>query len=269
MKLPLDSREELFPVFPIAEWNDGAEFRQGHRIAMAGLKLDKVRNLKGTTYGNWALAHPAKKAECGDYTWSETVLAPDGDLMVIWSPPIWTAAELETLSTSARAKGKLLDRYHISRQHFWPAVLQSLQLEDSPTKGLNNRRIYQEDVSVSCAVEVSVYVTDVAPTEERVQCEEPIPGEIHGTLNGEPVDFPSCLHGRVTVTSIAPSDATIIDCMPDRQNPPPGDTLVFHATNFEDLEEHVFMMEVVKNRDLYFITEYKVIPPEDIPEIEA
>lgn len=185
-------------------------------------------------------------------------------LMFLWNTPIWSSAELETLTDSARARGKLIKTFWTSKVHGWPAVLEDLKIVvDAANLNAEPWMDYRESFQVSSPVQVKRYLTDIDPTRSRVKCNEPITGEIRADYYGQtPVMFSNCLHPYIEVESNNPAGKRIVDCTPRKTGGRVGRKRIFRPTNHQGLKSHVFEIEVTEDSGIFLIEEKTVHPPQ-------
>jgi hypothetical protein len=203
-------------------------------------------------------------AQYDDWTFANVQAGGDETLIFLWNTPIWTTAELATLTAEQRARGKLIKSTFRSKVHGWPAVLQDLKIVVDPTTSNAEPLMdYRESFQVSSPVLVRQYLSDIDPTRSRVKCNEPIPGEIRADYFGKTtVLFSNCLHPYVEVESSSLAGKRIVDCTPRKTGGRVGRTRVFRPTNHTGLKSHVFEIEVTEDSGMFLIEEKTVFPPE-------
>jgi hypothetical protein len=232
---------------------------------------------------DWVLCPAHLREEYGEWTFYRhgTVEWENETIFFLWTPALWNipVENMTALQLADRRKGLLLSEGYISQSYSWPPVLKDLQVEvpiDDPgttAARVQPRMIYYDGFNAASPCRVRVYLTDQRPNAQRMQTDEPIPGEVRGVYNGQAISFPECLHPRIEVEDVQATGSRVIDCTPTRSSERPGRKRVFKATNHTEWQDHTFRIECPQvddpQADLFIITEYYITVPEGAPRIET
>jgi len=209
---------------------------------------------------DWHLYDPELMGTSKDWVYSgaQCLTYANDDIQFFWAPVISAAAELVPVRTSYRV---------VERE--WPIVLDDLNLvldiqfagAGDKNNTVNPRMFEIPGDSYPTKIRTDVYVSNTEWTDDDTDPDFAIPMPIRSEFYGAPFYIPPCLHGDITIPSLASTEAQTIDCIPNRRGERIAQLRQLAATNQTSWTEQLFSIQTKVESGIHFMITETAIPP--------
>lgn len=256
-----DRFNQRFSVTPLKLWPGKLRFQ--HVVEALDI-VDDPEIVIGSAYKDWRHADSERRsvAKKGLYVFAGYAGGESGQVVTLWNPPVWTAAELESKTEEELAKGKLVKERWDTKDHVWPTILHSLQFAvNTNMETAVERPAVRDGGTFSCRVRLRTYVSNTPWSKAVLKSGEPRPDGISGIyLYRQKFEFPECLHPEIVAQSLPETGSVVVNATPSRKDEL-TDTIELPATNMTSWEDHVFSVDVAEEDNLHYRVEAFVEAP--------